>query len=165
MWSTAWLRQRTGALARDAVVIAFDWPSQRVYRQRRPRYQREGPSGLHRRLPPGTVPARSSRRAAGLRSGPELRRPCGSRALHLLGGGSSDSQDHDPPIRLPARAPTSKFGPSFWLQPWITTGSTPTSGSTESSMLARACSTCTIAATRPWSSIRCCGGAGIMGEP
>ena len=104
MWSTAWL-QENRALAQDAVVIAFDWPSQRVYdndvRDINEKGRRAYIAGYH--LARFLLPFPPSSRIT------LLGQSYGGRvvpsALHLLGGGSLNSQDHDPPIRLPSLRP------------------------------------------------------------
>ena len=104
LWTDSWLR-RNNALPDDAVIVAFDWPSQRVYRfdprDINEKGRRAYIAGYHL--------------ARFLLAFPPQCRVCllgqsyGGRvvpsALHLLGGGVLDSQDHDPPVRLPALRP------------------------------------------------------------
>ncbi|GAC1469116.1 MAG: hypothetical protein NVSMB9_12550 [Isosphaeraceae bacterium] len=100
LWTDSWLR-RNRALRDGAVVIAFDWPSQRVYRS--------DPRDINEKGRRAFVAAFHLARF--LQAFPPQSRICllgqsyGGRvvpsALHLLGGGSLNSQDHDPPVRLP----------------------------------------------------------------
>jgi hypothetical protein len=124
MWSQAWLRENR-VLPPDAVVIAFDWPSQRIYQHDvldiNEKGRRAYVAGYHL--------------ASFLLAFPQGSRICvlgqsyGGRvvpsALHLLGGGSLDSQDHDPPVRLPGLRPDLQLraiileaaSDHFWLDP------------------------------------------------
>lgn len=104
MWTDSWLR-RNRALPDNAVVVAFDWPSQRIYRfdprDINEKGRRAYVAGYHL--------------ARFLQAFPSGSRVCllgqsyGGRvvpsALHLLGGGALNSQDRDPPVRLPASRP------------------------------------------------------------
>jgi hypothetical protein len=101
MWSQAWLRENR-VLPLDAVVIAFDWPSQRVYqtdiRDINEKGRRAYVAGYHlarfiQAFPPGSRICILGQSYGG-RVVPS--------ALHLLGGGCLNSQDHDAPVRLPA---------------------------------------------------------------
>lgn len=104
MWSAAWLRENQ-ALPPDAVVIAFDWPSQRVYdsdyRDINEKGRRAYVAGYH--LAKFLLEFPSSGRIT------LLGQSYGGRvvpsALHLLGGGCLNSQDHDSPVRLPGLRP------------------------------------------------------------
>jgi hypothetical protein len=100
LWTRSWL-ERNRALPPDSVVIAFDWPSQRVYRNDIRDINEKGRlayvAAYHlarfvQGFPPGS--------RIGL-----LGQSYGGRvvtsALHLLGGGVLDSQSHDPEVGLP----------------------------------------------------------------
>jgi hypothetical protein len=85
----------------ETVVIAFDWPSQRVYRNDirdiNEKGRRAFVAGYHlarfvQAFPPGSRICLLGQSYGG-RVVPS--------ALHLLGGGCLNSQDHDPPVRLP----------------------------------------------------------------
>jgi hypothetical protein len=104
LWTHTWLEQNR-ALLPEAVVIAFDWPSQRVYsnsvRDINEKGRRAFVAAFHL--------------AKFLQAFPPESRVCllgqsyGGRvvpsALHLLGGGCLNSMAHDPPVRLPAVRP------------------------------------------------------------
>src|SRR5206468_2008207 len=104
MWSQAWLRENR-ALPPDAVVVAFDWPSQRVYRNDFRDINEKGRRAY----------VAAYHLARFVRGFPPSSRVCllgqsyGGRvvtsALHLLAGGDLDSQDHDPPVGLPTSRP------------------------------------------------------------
>ena len=104
MWTDSWLR-RNNVLPTDAVVIAFDWPSQRVYRSDIRDVNEKG----RRAYVAGYHLARF------LLAFPYQARVCllgqsyGGRvvpsALHLLGGGALNSQARDPEVRLPSGRP------------------------------------------------------------
>lgn len=100
LWSRSWL-QHHRSLPPDAVIVAFDWPSERVYnndyRDINEKGRRAYVAAYHlarflQGFPPNT--------RIGL-----LGQSYGGRvvpsALHLLGGGCLNSQDHDAPVRLP----------------------------------------------------------------
>lgn len=104
LWTHSWLRYNR-ALTPDVIVIAFDWPSQRIHR-----------------LDVRDVNEKSRRTyvaayhlARFLQAMPTQGRICllgqsyGGRvvpaALHLLGGGCLDSQSHDLPVRLATLRP------------------------------------------------------------
>jgi hypothetical protein len=100
LWSHSWL-QRDRAMPADTVVIAFDWPSQRVSRRDVRDVEEKGRrayvAGFHlARFVQGFPP--ESRICL-------LGQSFGGRvvpsALHLLGGGSLNSQARDPEVRLP----------------------------------------------------------------
>ncbi|MBX6311379.1 MAG: hypothetical protein IRY99_00420 [Isosphaeraceae bacterium] len=97
---------RYGALPPEAVVVLFDWPSDRVYhndlRDLHEKMRRAFVSGYHlarflQAFPPG-----SRLCLLGQSDGGRLV----SSALHLLGGGLLDSMDHDPPVGLPGGPPS-----------------------------------------------------------
>src|SRR5262249_19316748 len=93
LWTASWLR-RNRALRDGAVVVAFDWPSQRIYRLDARDINEKG----RRAYVAGYHLARF------LQAFPTESRVCllgqsyGGRvvpsALHLLGGGALNSQDH-----------------------------------------------------------------------
>jgi hypothetical protein len=104
LWTHTWLRGN-GAMRPETVVIAFDWPSQRVYRSDVRDINEKGRrayiAGYHlarfvQGFPPGSRICLLGQSYGG-RVVPS--------ALHLLGGGGLDSQDHDPPARLPYLRP------------------------------------------------------------
>jgi hypothetical protein len=100
LWTHSWL-QWNRALLPDTVVIAFDWPSQRVYRNDIRDVNEKGRRAY----------IAAYHLARFVQGFPPDNRICllgqsyGGRvvtsALHLLGGGSLNSQSHDPWIRLP----------------------------------------------------------------
>lgn len=100
LWTHSWLEYNR-ALPPEAVVIAFDWPSERIYRLDFRDIEEKG----RRAYVAGYHLARF------LQAFPPESRVCllgqsyGGRvvpaALHLLGGGGLNSQDHDQPVRLP----------------------------------------------------------------
>jgi hypothetical protein len=104
MWSQAWL-QENRALPPDAVVIAFDWPSQRVYRNDfldiNEKGRRAYVAGYHLASFLLAFPSGSRICVLGQSYGGRVV----PSALHLLGGGCLNSQDHDPPVRLPRLRP------------------------------------------------------------
>lgn len=104
MWTHSWL-QIHHCLTPDAVVIAFDWPSQRIYRNDlldiNEKGRRAYVAAYHlARFVLGFPP--SSRVCL-------LGQSYGGRvvpgALHLLGGGALNSQSHDPEVCLPTTRP------------------------------------------------------------
>lgn len=104
LWTHSWL-QRNGALTPDAVIVAFDWPSQRVYRNDVRDINEKGRrayiAGYHlarfvQGFPPGSRICLLGQSYGG-RVVPS--------ALHLLGGGCLNSQDHDPFVSLPFLRP------------------------------------------------------------
>ncbi|HWE38005.1 MAG TPA: hypothetical protein VG406_15650 [Isosphaeraceae bacterium] len=100
LWSRSWL-EHNGAMPKDAVVIAFDWPSQRVYRHDvrdiNEKGRRAYVAGYHLARFLQGFPAGSRICVLGQSYGGRVV----PSALHLLGGGCLNSQDHDPPVRLP----------------------------------------------------------------
>lgn len=101
MWSQAWLGENR-ALPPDAVVIAFDWPSQRVYnndvRDINEKGRRAYIAGFHLANFVLGFPPESRICILGQSYGGRVV----PSALHLLGGGCLNSQDHDPYVRLSA---------------------------------------------------------------
>lgn len=100
LWTHSWL-QHHGGLTRDAVVVAFDWPSERQYRNdlrdvdeksRRAYVAAYQLARFVQAFPPGSRICLLGQSFGG-RVVPS--------ALHLLGGGSLNSQSHDAPVRLP----------------------------------------------------------------
>jgi len=104
LWTRSWL-ERNKALQDGAVVIAFDWPSQRIYRSDVKDINEKGRRAY----------VAAYHLARFLQAFPAGSRVCllgqsyGGRvvpsALHLLGGGELNSQDRDPPVRLPTLRP------------------------------------------------------------
>ncbi len=104
LWTHSWLQQNRAMLP-ETVVIAFDWPSQRVYqsdvRDINEKGRRAYVAAYHlarfvQAFPPGSRVCLLGQSYGG-RVVPS--------ALHLLGGGSLNSQDHDPQVGLPALRP------------------------------------------------------------
>jgi hypothetical protein len=104
LWSHSWL-QRHRAMLPETVVVAFDWPSQRVHHS--------DIRDIHEKGRRAYVAAYQLARF--VQGFPHESRICllgqsyGGRvvpsALHLLGGGALDSQSHDPKVRLPGIRP------------------------------------------------------------
>ena len=104
LWSRSWL-ERNKAIDSGAVVIAFDWPSQRIYQSDVKDINEKGRRAY----------IAAFHLARFLQAFPTGSRICvlgqsyGGRvvpsALHLLGGGELNSQDHDPPVRLAGLRP------------------------------------------------------------
>ncbi len=104
MWTHSWL-DRNRSLPPDVVIVAFDWPSQRIYplgiRDVNEKARRAFIAGFHL--------------ARFIQAFPPASRICvlghsfGGRvvpsALHLLGGGALNSEKHDPEVRLPELRP------------------------------------------------------------
>ena len=99
MWSQAWLRENR-VLPPDAVVIAFDWPSQRIYqndlRDINEKGRRAYVAGFHLASFLLGFPGESRISVLGQSYGGRVV----PSALHLLGGGCLDSQNHDPRVHL-----------------------------------------------------------------
>jgi hypothetical protein len=124
MWSQAWLRENR-ALPPDAVVIAFDWPSQRVYRNDildiNEKGRRAYIAGYHLACFLETFPPGSRICVLGQSYGGRVV----PSALHLLGGGVLNSQDHDPQVHLTGLRPDLRLraiileaaSDYFWLDP------------------------------------------------
>jgi hypothetical protein len=100
LWTHSWLTYHR-SLPRDVVIIAFDWPSQRIYkndyRDINEKGRRAYIAGYHlarfvQGFPPGSRLCLLGQSYGG-RVVPS--------ALHLLGGGALNSQDRDPDVRLP----------------------------------------------------------------
>ncbi len=104
LWSHSWL-QWNRALPPDAVVIAFDWPSQRVYRNDvrdiNEKGRRAYVAAFHLALFVQQLPANTRVTLLGQSYGGRVV----TSALHLLGGGALNSQDHDPDVALPGSRP------------------------------------------------------------
>ncbi|HEU5117393.1 MAG TPA: hypothetical protein VFT74_12185, partial [Isosphaeraceae bacterium] len=104
LWTHTWL-QSDGVMRPDTVVIAFDWPSQRVYRSPVRDIEEKGRrayiAGFHLARFVQGFPAESQVSILGQSYGGRVV----PSALHLLGGGALNSQDHDPYVRLPALRP------------------------------------------------------------
>ncbi|WP_406696304.1 hypothetical protein V5E97_35455 [Singulisphaera sp. Ch08] len=104
LWSRAWLLENR-ALPPDAVVIAFDWPSQRVYqndvRDINEKGRRAYIAGFHLARFLQQFPPESRITVLGQSYGGRVV----PSALYLLGGGCLDSQSHDTPVRLPGLRP------------------------------------------------------------
>ncbi len=104
LWTHSWL-ERDGGIAPGTVVIAFDWPSQRIYRNDVRDINEKGRrayiAGFHLARFVQAFPAQARICLLGQSYGGRVV----PSALHLLGGGSLDSQDHNPPVRLGASRP------------------------------------------------------------
>jgi hypothetical protein len=104
LWSHSWLEYNR-ALLPGAVVIAFDWPSQRVYRNDARDIEEKGRrayiAGFHLARFLQAFPTSSLITLLGQSYGGRVV----PSALHLLGGGCLNSQAHDDPIRLPSLRP------------------------------------------------------------
>lgn len=100
LWTHSWL-QKNHAMLPETVVIAFDWPSQRVYRSDirdiNEKGRRAYVAGYHLARFVQGFPSESRICLMGQSYGGRVV----PSALHLLGGGSLNSQDHDPLIGLP----------------------------------------------------------------
>lgn len=104
LWTHSWL-QAHHCLTPDAVVVAFDWPSQRIYRNDYLDVNEKGRRAY----------VAAYHLARFLLAFPESSRVCllgqsyGGRvvpgALHLLGGGALNSQARDPEVALPGTRP------------------------------------------------------------
>jgi hypothetical protein len=104
LWTHSWL-QKNRAMTPETVVIAFDWPSQRVYqsdvRDINEKGRRAYVAGFHLARFVQSFPADSRIALLGQSYGGRVV----PSALHLLGGGTLNSQDHDPPVCLPGLRP------------------------------------------------------------
>jgi hypothetical protein len=104
LWTHSWL-ELNRAIPPDAVIIAFDWPSQRVYRSDLRDVNEKGRrayvAGYHLARFLQGFPAGSRIALLGQSYGGRVV----PSALHLLGGGCLNSQDHDPAVRLPMLRP------------------------------------------------------------
>jgi hypothetical protein len=100
LWTHSWF-QRHRAMLPETVVIAFDWPSQRIYRNDvldiNEKGRRAYVAGYHLARFVQSFPAESRICLLGQSYGGRVV----PSALHLLGGGGLNSQDHDPPVYLP----------------------------------------------------------------
>jgi hypothetical protein len=101
LWTHSWL-QKNRVMLPDTVVIAFDWPSERVYRSDvrdiNEKGRRAYVAGFHLARFVHAFPPASRICILGQSYGGRVV----PSALHLLGGGSLNSQDHDPQVCLPA---------------------------------------------------------------
>jgi hypothetical protein len=101
LWTHSWLTANR-ALPPDVIVIAFDWPSQRVYRldviDVNEKGRRSYVAGYHLARFVQSFPAESRICLLGQSYGGRVV----VSALHLLAGGASNSQDFDPRVRLPS---------------------------------------------------------------
>lgn len=101
LWTHTWL-EHNKALIPEAVVIAFDWPSQRVYsndiRDINEKGRRAFVAAYHLARFVQAFPPESRICLLGQSYGGRVV----PSALHLLGGGCLNSMSHDPPVRLPA---------------------------------------------------------------
>jgi hypothetical protein len=104
VWAQDYL-DRYGALPPDAVVVAFSWPSQRVYdhdvRDLAEKVRRAHVAGWHlarllTAFPPASRVCLVGQSNGGLAV---------TAALHLLGGGCLDDLSGSPPVRLPELRP------------------------------------------------------------
>ena len=104
LWTHSWLEENR-ALPPDVVVIAFDWPSQRVYRNDirdiEEKARRAYVAGYHLARFLQAFPPESRVSLLGQSFGGRVV----TSASHLLGGGSLNSQSHDPPVRLTCARP------------------------------------------------------------
>jgi hypothetical protein len=104
LWTHSWLEYNR-ALLPGTVVIAFDWPSERVYRSDPRDVNEKGRrayiAGFHLARFLQAFPASSRISIIGQSYGGRVV----PSALHLLGGGCLNSQDRDPPVRLPTLRP------------------------------------------------------------
>jgi hypothetical protein len=104
MWTHSWL-EHNRALLPETVIIAFDWPSQRVYRRDvrdiNEKGRRAFVAAYHLARFVQGFPADSRICLLGQSYGGRVV----PSALHLLGGGCLNSQDHDPFVRLPTLRP------------------------------------------------------------
>jgi hypothetical protein len=101
MWTHSWLTYNR-VLPEDAVVIAFDWPSQKIYqvgtRDINEKGRRAYVAAYHLARFVQAFPPESRICLLGQSYGGRVV----PSALHLLGGGCLNSQAHDPWIRLPS---------------------------------------------------------------
>lgn len=104
LWTHSWLEE-SHAILPQTVVIAFDWPSQRIYRNDvrdiNEKGRRAYVAAYHLARFVQAFPAESRVCLLGQSYGGRVV----PSALHLLGGGSLNSQDHDAPVCLPAVRP------------------------------------------------------------
>ncbi len=104
LWTHSWL-QADGAILPETVVIAFDWPSQRIYRNDFKDINEKGRrafiAGYHLARFVLAFPPESRICLLGQSYGGRVV----PSALHLLGGGALDSESHDPAVALPGVRP------------------------------------------------------------
>src|SRR3954471_19714558 len=100
LWTHSWLSYNR-ALTPDVVVVAFDWPSQRVHRldvrDINEKGRRAYVAAYHLARFVQAFPPRSRICLLGQSYGGRVV----TSALHLLGGGRLNSQSNDPPVPLP----------------------------------------------------------------
>jgi hypothetical protein len=100
LWTHSWLESNRSILP-GTVVVAFDWPSQRVYRNDLRDIHEKGRrayvAAYHLARFVQAFPAESRICLLGQSYGGRVV----PSALHLLAGGQLDSQDHDRPVGLP----------------------------------------------------------------
>jgi len=99
LWTNSWLTHAR-TLSSDVVIVAFDWPSQRVYRNDfrdiNEKGRRAYVAGFHLARFVQQFPPESRICLLGQSYGGRVV----TSALHLLGGGCLNSQDRDPPVSL-----------------------------------------------------------------
>jgi hypothetical protein len=104
LWTHSWL-ERDGGILPGTVVIAFDWPSERIYenpiRDVNEKGRRAYIAGYHLARFVQAFPPQSRICLLGQSYGGRVV----PSALHLLGGGALNSQDHDPDVALPGVRP------------------------------------------------------------
>jgi hypothetical protein len=104
LWTHAWL-QTHRCLPPDAIIIAFDWPSQRIYRNQyldiNEKGRRSFVAAYHLAKFVERFPASSRICLLGQSYGGRVV----PGALHLLGGGSLKSKSHEPEVQLAATRP------------------------------------------------------------
>ena len=104
LWTHSWLTYNK-AITPDVVVIAFDWPSQRVHRldvrDINEKGRRAYVAAYHLARFVQAFPPRSRICLLGQSYGGRVV----TSALHLLGGGRLNSQSNDPPVSLPSLRP------------------------------------------------------------
>jgi hypothetical protein len=104
LWTHSWLTYNK-ALTPEVVVIAFDWPSQRVHhldvRDINEKGRRAYVAGYHLARFVQAFPPQSRICLLGQSYGGRVV----ASALHLLGGGRLNSQSKEPPVSLPSLRP------------------------------------------------------------
>ena len=104
MWTHSWLDHHK-SLAPDAVVVAFDWPSQRIYgqdiRDINEKGRRAFVAAYHLAVVLSVFPTGSRITLIGQSYGGRVV----PSALHVLGGGELHGRKHEPTARLAATRP------------------------------------------------------------